>query len=167
MNPDALRLILFTTASNIKQQHHSSLQLRPLQHYDVSSQKLQPIRHPTTRCPPCKAFSPQLINFYNTNKGDLEVLFVSSDRDEKSFSEYFAKMPFLAMMPGYSSKENSERQAKLASMFQIQVCLCTIVCIDVYATIGSFMYGNWELFSHIMVVYLVCFIILLHRESQV
>ena len=102
MNADALRLILFTIANNLKQLH-LCLQCS----------------HP--RCPPCRSFSPVLINFYNTVKDDIEVIFVSSDRDEKSFSDYYGKMPWLAMVPGYTSKEHNERQAKLANMFKIQV----------------------------------------------
>ena len=103
MNTDALRLLLFTTASNLKQR--SPFRLKP------------PSLH---RCPPCRSFSPKLIDFYNSCKDDLEIVFVSSDRDDKSFEPYFGKMPWLSMMPGYTSREHNERQTKLAQMFQIQ-----------------------------------------------
>lgn len=75
------------------------------------------------RCPPCKAFSPVLIDFYNTCKDDLEVIYISSDRDDKSFGDYFGKMPWVAMMPAYMSNEQRDRQGKLADMFKIQVCI--------------------------------------------
>ena len=103
MNADALRLILFSIAQQFNQ-IHTCLQCS----------------HPN-RCPPCKSFSPVLIDFYNTVKDDVEVIFVSSDRDEKSFSDYYGKMPWLAMVPGFTSKEHNERQGKLANMFKIQV----------------------------------------------
>ena len=51
-------------------------------------------------CGPCQSFSPSLISVYEKlkAKGDKwEVVFVSSDRDQASFDEYFAKMPFLAV----------------------------------------------------------------------
>jgi len=51
-------------------------------------------------CPPCRGFTPTLAENYKTYKAaglELEVVFVSSDRDEKSFSEYFSEMPWLAL----------------------------------------------------------------------
>ena len=50
-------------------------------------------------CPPCRGFTPQLAEFYLRNSKDknFEVIFVSSDRDEKSFQEYYHEMPWLAL----------------------------------------------------------------------
>ncbi len=52
-------------------------------------------------CPPCRAFTPQLVDFYNnlkkTSTTPVEVVFVSCDRDERGFSEYFSHMPWLAV----------------------------------------------------------------------
>lgn len=50
-------------------------------------------------CPPCRGFTPKLAEWYKKDlqaKG-LEVVFVSSDRDEGSFKEYFAEQPWLAL----------------------------------------------------------------------
>jgi len=50
-------------------------------------------------CPPCRGFTPQFAEWYKKDmsaKG-LEVIFVSSDRDEASFKEYFAEQPWLAL----------------------------------------------------------------------
>ncbi|KAI8833063.1 thioredoxin-like-domain-containing protein [Chytriomyces cf. hyalinus JEL632] len=52
--------------------------------------------------PPCQRFTPKLIDFFDTysaatNNTDIEIIFISSDRDEASFNAYFAKMPFLAL----------------------------------------------------------------------
>ena len=107
MNADALRLMLFAASSNLKRSHY-----RPPSHN---------LRPHLRRCPPCKRFSPVLIDFYNACKDDMEVVFVSSDRDDKSFGDYFAKMPWLAMVPAYTSVEQSARQKKLGDMFKIQV----------------------------------------------
>ena len=51
-------------------------------------------------CPPCRGFTPVLSQFYEeVNKGGkvFEVIFVTSDRDEASFKEYFATMPWKAV----------------------------------------------------------------------
>ncbi|XP_013403357.1 nucleoredoxin [Lingula anatina] len=53
-------------------------------------------------CPPCRGFTPVLATFYEkfkkTDKGkDFEIVFVSSDRDENSFNDYFKEMPWLAL----------------------------------------------------------------------
>ncbi|KAJ0403171.1 hypothetical protein P43SY_005165 [Pythium insidiosum] len=51
-------------------------------------------------CPPCRAFTPFLGATYDDLKEeheDAEIIFVSSDQDEASFSEYYGSMPFLAL----------------------------------------------------------------------
>ena len=49
-------------------------------------------------CGPCRAFTPQLKEFYEkTSREDLEIVFVSLDRDLEQFRQYFATMPWLAM----------------------------------------------------------------------
>ena len=53
-------------------------------------------------CPPCRGFTPELAQFYVKTRAmvgndKLEIIFVSSDRDEASWKEYFAEMPWLAL----------------------------------------------------------------------
>jgi thioredoxin-like negative regulator of GroEL len=52
-------------------------------------------------CPPCRGFTPVLEEKYKELKGiapdDMEVVFVSSDRDSSSFNEYYATMSWLAL----------------------------------------------------------------------
>jgi nucleoredoxin len=49
-------------------------------------------------CPPCRGFTPKLAEWYKAGlKDKMEVIFVSSDRDEASFKEYFAEMPWLCL----------------------------------------------------------------------
>lgn len=51
-------------------------------------------------CPPCRIFTPKLTTTYNeikTNHPDFEVIFVSLDNDEESFTKYYSEMPWLAL----------------------------------------------------------------------
>ncbi|XP_014673718.1 PREDICTED: LOW QUALITY PROTEIN: nucleoredoxin-like [Priapulus caudatus] len=71
-------------------------------------------------CSPCRAFTPVLVDFYNELKksesgADLEIVFVSSDRDQSSFDEYFAEMPWLAV-----PFQERDRKAKLSKKFRVQ-----------------------------------------------
>lgn len=50
-------------------------------------------------CPPCRMFTPKLVEWYNKFKAehpDFELVFVSSDRDEAAMDEYIKgdKMPW-------------------------------------------------------------------------
>merc|ERR1712023_520040 len=46
-------------------------------------------------CPPCRGFTPKLAEWYKAGlKDKMEIIFVSSDRDEASFNSYFAEMPW-------------------------------------------------------------------------
>jgi len=68
-------------------------------------------------CPPCRGFTPQLAKFYTDNlkaKG-MEIVFVSSDRDQGSYDEYFGEMPWLAL-----PFDQSETKAKLSTKFKVQ-----------------------------------------------
>jgi len=50
-------------------------------------------------CPPCRGFTPKLAEAYTEHlkaKG-LEIVFVSSDRDDAAFQSYFRTMPWLAV----------------------------------------------------------------------
>ncbi|XP_065873638.1 probable nucleoredoxin 1 [Euphorbia lathyris] len=67
-------------------------------------------------CRPCRNFTPSLIEVYEqlSSKGDdfqLELVFISSDRDEESFNSYFSKMPWLAIP--FSDDENRKRLKEL------------------------------------------------------
>lgn len=50
-------------------------------------------------CPPCKAFSPILVDFYNAiaKEGKLEIVYISSDRTVPDFEGYYKKMPWLSI----------------------------------------------------------------------
>ena len=50
-------------------------------------------------CPPCRRFTPNLARFYCNYARDLkfEVVFLSSDKDEDAFDEYYEEMPWAAV----------------------------------------------------------------------
>jgi nucleoredoxin len=68
-------------------------------------------------CPPCRAFTPQLAQWYTKDlksKG-LEIVFVSSDKDDEQFNDYFKEQPWLAL-----DFEDRKRKAQLSSMFGVR-----------------------------------------------
>lgn len=69
-------------------------------------------------CPPCRSFTPQLVKTYNIIKEagkDFEIIFVSSDRDQSSFDEYFGEMPWKAM-----TFEDRASKAALSDAFGVE-----------------------------------------------
>lgn len=50
-------------------------------------------------CGPCRAFTPQLIKFYNEyhESKKFEIIFCSSDEDQDQFDSYFGSMPWKAL----------------------------------------------------------------------
>eukprot|EP00960_Hanusia_phi_P071015 767446-Hanusia_phi.AAC.2 len=76
-------------------------------------------------CPPCKKFTPILTETYKKIKESkgFEIIFVSSDRDEKQFQTYFQTMPWLALPFSESHNET------LSSHFDVDG-IPTLVLID-------------------------------------
>lgn len=67
-------------------------------------------------CPPCRGFTPRLIQVYHDIKAKdsaFEVIFVSRDRDQGSFDEYFSGMPWLALPFGDARKQSLSRKFKI------------------------------------------------------
>jgi thiol-disulfide isomerase/thioredoxin len=50
-------------------------------------------------CPPCRTFTPKLVEFHKANRDKFEVLLVSADNSEKAQANYMKKymMPWLAV----------------------------------------------------------------------
>lgn len=68
-------------------------------------------------CPPCRGFTPKLIEVYHKIKSKhdaFEIIFISSDRDQTSFDEYFSGMPWLALPFG------DTRKASLSKLFKVR-----------------------------------------------
>ncbi|KFK40790.1 hypothetical protein AALP_AA2G041400 [Arabis alpina] len=68
-------------------------------------------------CGPCQRFTPQLVQVYNelAPKAGFEVVFVSGDEDEESFTDYFSKMPWLAV-----PFTDSETRDRLDEVFKVR-----------------------------------------------
>jgi len=69
------------------------------------------------QCPPCKAFTPELVKTYkklNEEGKNFEVVFVSSDRTDEKFKEYYGTMPWLAL------PLKDDRIDQLSSYFEVE-----------------------------------------------
>lgn len=73
-------------------------------------------------CRPCQMFTPELVKWFGNfkanaaNKDDFEIVFVSSDRDDDSFSHYYATMTGFHALP-FAERDT---KAELSSKFGIQ-----------------------------------------------
>jgi len=67
-------------------------------------------------CGPCRQFTPQLARFYEVNKKDVEIVFLSADHDEVSFDEYFESMPWKAVPYDDDLRESLQAQYRVSSI---------------------------------------------------
>ncbi|CAD7970352.1 unnamed protein product [Amoebophrya sp. A120] len=68
-------------------------------------------------CPPCRSFTPMLKDVYEKLKQKdekFEIVFISSDREEEGFTEYFGEMPWKAIP--YADRK---RKQELSSHFEV------------------------------------------------
>ena len=65
-------------------------------------------------CPPCKVFTPKLVAFRNANKDKFEIVFVSSDKDEKAQLGYMKEAGMKWPAVKYATKEIGELKKKYA-----------------------------------------------------
>jgi hypothetical protein len=66
----------------------------------------------------CTKFAPQMIEAYNQLKAEgkpIEVIFVSADKDQRAFDEYFAKMPWHAVP--YADRDT---ESLLSEVFDVE-----------------------------------------------
>lgn len=68
-------------------------------------------------CGPCRQFAPQLAQWYKENLRDkgFEVVYMSSDRSEKDFDDFYGTMPWLALP--YADRQ---RDRALSEKFGVQ-----------------------------------------------
>lgn len=86
-------------------------------------------------CGPCRNFTPQLVKTYEALKAagkNIELVFVSLDREEGGFKEYLQEMPWLALE--YSDRARTE---KLAESFGLEGIPTLIVVGEDDAVINS------------------------------
>ncbi|CAF0995895.1 unnamed protein product [Rotaria sp. Silwood1] len=77
-------------------------------------------------CPPCRGFTPVLVQFYNSHAKDknFEIIFISSDRDENSFNEYYKEMPWLTL-----DFKDRKKKEELGKKFNI-TGIPTLILLD-------------------------------------
>jgi len=68
-------------------------------------------------CPPCRGFTPKLAEVYKSIAAEKkwEIIFMSSDKDQSAFDEYFGEQPWKA-----AKYEERKLKDKLSSKFQVQ-----------------------------------------------
>ena len=67
-------------------------------------------------CPPCRGFTPSLVEFREQNKENFEVVFVSSDRSQEDQLKYMEKYG----MKWYTLPHRSEQANALSKKFEIR-----------------------------------------------
>lgn len=76
-------------------------------------------------CPPCKAFTPKLVEFFHHhhNDGRVHVILVSSDRNEDGMFKYMqsAEMPWLAIPYGRVGASGVKQRFGVRSIPQLYV----------------------------------------------
>jgi nucleoredoxin len=76
-------------------------------------------------CPPCQAFTPSLVEWYNDNKNDnFELVLISSDRDEKAMEGYAKdkKMPWPQLEMKKASKFKGKFDHGVTGIPSLIVC---------------------------------------------
>ncbi|WOO40978.1 thioredoxin-like domain-containing protein [Rubellicoccus peritrichatus] len=81
----------------------------------VSSDAMEPkeyyaIYYSAHWCPPCRKFTPKLVNFYKKQKrkhDDFEIIFVSSDRSEEAMEEYMEETSMRWFALDYDKKKRA------------------------------------------------------------
>ncbi|KAL5543730.1 hypothetical protein UlMin_007514 [Ulmus minor] len=70
-------------------------------------------------CRECQKFTPDFIQVYNelTQKAELEIIFVSADKNYDSFNKYFSQMPWLAIP--FLGSERTKHLKKLFKVWEI------------------------------------------------
>jgi len=67
-------------------------------------------------CPPCRGFTPKLKEMYDNGlKDKMEILFVSSDKDQAAFNEYYSEQPWKAL-----SFDQRDKKEALSDMFGVE-----------------------------------------------
>jgi len=82
-------------------------------------------------CPPCRGFTPKLVEFRDANQKDFEVVFVSSDRNPSAQMEYMKG----SKMKWYTLPHRSDAANKLSKKFGVRGIPALIIVSDKGETI--------------------------------
>lgn len=91
-------------------------------------------------CPPCRAFTPKLVEFYNANKGkgDFELLFVSSDKTQDAMNGYMSE----THMPWIGLTRDCQRTNALKQQFGVRGIPCLVLLDDHDQVLASSFQGE-------------------------
>ena len=67
-------------------------------------------------CPPCRGFTPKLVDFRDSNKKNFEVVFVSSDRSPKAHMDYMKG----SNMKWYTMPHGSDAAKSLKKKYEVR-----------------------------------------------
>ena len=82
---------------------------------DKSAGKIVGIYFSAQWCPPCRSFTPQLVEFRDNNSEHFEVVFVSSDRSSADMLKYMEKYN----MKWYAIPHGSDEAKKLGKDYDV------------------------------------------------
>ncbi|MDA0343662.1 MAG: thioredoxin family protein [Verrucomicrobia bacterium] len=83
---------------------------------DVLDGKIVGIYFSAQWCPPCRHFTPSLVEFRNKNSKDFEVVFVSSDRSSEDQLKYMEKYG----MKWYTLPHGSDAAKQLSKKYEVR-----------------------------------------------
>ena len=117
-------LLILPLAFLNAQDRGSSMELLPDTLYDVSNRvvskttldgKIIGLYFSANWCPPCRAFTPKLIDFRNRFQDEFEVVLINFDRDSAAQSKYMAKY----QMPWLVTEHRSQEAQALQQRFRV------------------------------------------------
>jgi len=98
--------------------------------------------HSAHWCGPCRHFTPVLSTFYNTHREskNFEIVFISSDRDQASFDEYYGEMPWVSLP--FSERDTKAALSKKFKVNGIPTFILldaqgNVVCADARDQVGQ------------------------------
>lgn len=92
---------------------------------ELTDQKLVAFYFSASWCPPCRAFTPGLVSFYEQHQDELEVILVSSDNNAAGQLRYMESYN----MPWKALEWRSREAATLAEKFNVEY-IPTLVVMD-------------------------------------
>ena len=84
-------------------------------------------------CPPCRKFTPLLVNWYNKDHKDYDVIFVSSDSNKDNMKKYMEE----TKMPWVGIKKKSESETLMNKKFKTGSGIPNLVLIEKGKVIAS------------------------------
>merc|ERR1711977_32004 len=75
-------------------------------------------------CPPCRGFTPVLIEWYKEAMAagkNVEIVFVSSDKDEGAWKSYWDSMPWLSVKFGDSQVQTIKQENSVSGIPKLSV----------------------------------------------